>query len=524
MIGLLLGALTVTNVVLRDLGYPRGIAMPGTDPTTQLRFPVYPGLDRFRLSLPIELTPLDDPRSAIAVSVNGHRVVDRTLEALHGSPIQLDLPVTAAMGGALDVTVAAHIRNVSSACHAIDPLYLGARLGPLGSVSFEQQAAAAATSPATYAGRYAVIVAPNASNALQDRAVALAYQLHRTVDWRHADVIEAPVAVSDRRNVDPAQMQPPAQPDLPATDSISLQQLGTLNLAQSGSGEFTFAVPFSLAAFGGVPDTLVFHASLRTSAFENADRAHVDVLLNGIQINHFAIPAKGGLEQLRIPIDPHRLQGFNTLSLVAHYAPANVTCAHNPRLVASLEPSSVFRWSGHNRKHATVGQFLGMLSGRVVVLVEPSMHAAAFDVMNTIGSISGTLRALDIRPLDAGIPPGYDFAIVVAPEDPPVDLPDDTVFFTIHDGPTPSLHASVYGDPAVFSTLPGANRSALAASDGTVAAIDRSGTFLNLTAKQPQRQHPFGTRRQRNAAIIVLFALLLLVALMLVARRARSLS
>ena len=527
MIALVVGALaalTTTNVGLSELGYPRGIALFGSRPTVALRFPIYPGLERVSFSLPVTFTPLDDPRSTIDVRIGSRVVAHATVGALHGEPLRVSVPVTKEMGESVDLTVAADFRDLDASCHAIDPVHLGARLTPPGSVGFVQQAGAAASSLATYAGSYAVVVPPVAPDSASDRAIALAYQLHRLVDWRHVNVIETPQDAADRRNVDPATANTGAPLPAPATQrTATVASLGALNLKQSGVGALTFSIPFTLAPFGGNPRGLVFTALLHSSPLFPGDRASLSALLNGVEINRFGLSHKGGAQRFQIPIDTNRLLGFNTLSLVLHYVPANVTCAHDPHLDATLDPQSAFRWRDSSRGDLTVSEFLGMLSGRVAVLVDPTMRSAAFDVMNLLGSVSGNVRSLDVLAYAGSIPAGYDYVIVVAPEDAPVTLPADTVFFATEPGSTPRLDVSVVGDPNVFRALRGVETSGLIASMDTVIAVDRVGTVLHVTNARVLRR-PTGASPARTTAIIVVFVALLLIVLTLVARSARRYS
>ena len=77
---------TVSETIpFADFGYVDDVTMTGPEATFSIYIPVYPNLRSARLHLPLRISPVVDPRSAIQVSVNGTPIFAGTVRDRFGA-------------------------------------------------------------------------------------------------------------------------------------------------------------------------------------------------------------------------------------------------------------------------------------------------------------------------------------------------------------------------------------------------------------------------------------------------------
>lgn len=438
-----------------------------------------------------------------------------------------------------------------------------------------------------YDGRYAVTVAPNAADDLRRNAIALGYWLNQLERWRpvrltflsppqpntrtivvenasqdlavrngvlHASVrgIDLIAARAAASVVEPSTSGSAIIKGKTFTSPVTLDQLGIGTRTQKGAGQMKFPVGFTLGTFGDLPNTLHFTLELSHGPYRAGDRAAVTVLLNGAVVNGFTLSQAGKLERFDVPIDVHRLGGANSLDVTVEFIPSRQDCAGGqPSLTISLLGSSEFSWRGSAGFPPTIGEFFNQTAGHAELAIsDAALDPYAFVILDRLGAIDPNVTALSVRRLDASPDPNVRATIEVADPQALAGIPmaydpatgrivlkngaGKSVYDTTLDTPYGILQTLRLSDPALVVTyakspqaldaLGVASASELSSARYDVLLFNAKGiAFTNPgSAIAAQRKPPTPVRS--SWPLIVLFVILVAVALVLIARRARRVS
>ena len=491
-------------------------------------------------------------------------------------------------GKMLDVSVEAHLAVVSKPCPQFDPHALWMRVGPESRITIARDDAKPTTVNAffqTYDDAYAIELAQGAPDSDRLSALALGYWIHQVERWRRASATFLQPAKAPQRRivagefsrdlevrdgtlyVTPrgidlliAQRAPAVtvKPDeagfanveaAPARSPVTLDALGIGTRTQQGAGELTFPTGFTLGTFGGLPHGLHFHVDLSHGAYA-AGHAAVNVTLNGAVINGFLLSRAGGTQHYDVPIDDRRLGAANQLNVVVDYVPQD--CAH-AGVAVSLLGSSSFGWAGVAGYPPTIGEFFNESGGKLGVAVsDPKFDSDAFVLLDRLGQLDPHVGSIVASRYNGTSLTGVNAAIyVTSPEDlkevplswdpatGELRLSNDagkTVFTTqpgqaygqirALGGRVPSLVATYTksDSPQVLQTVANLSASQLSAARSDTLLFDARGIVYESSAKTViSRREPPSVLRT-SWPLFVAFGLVIVLALVLIARRARRVS
>ncbi|MBV8602885.1 MAG: cellulose biosynthesis cyclic di-GMP-binding regulatory protein BcsB, partial [Candidatus Eremiobacteraeota bacterium] len=307
---------TTLYVPFSEVGFQREIVLGrGGARTFTVFFPVFPELRSATLVLPMKISPIVDPKSSIAVSVQGVPVYTQSVRTLGLRPkIEVAIPFRPKLdAGGLQITISAHLFTLRERCEDDSDPNFWATIDPSGGwriVTDPGPPTDLADWFQSYDRHIAVVVPPNASDGLRYAAPRLAYALQKIPRWRSLaltmtdrdqprarnmllvggppdmrlqgnTVAVTPGGVAlirptlvrslQTKTVADATIDPPT-PN-PATKELTLSKLGMGDVTQSGTSEdISFAIPFQVADVRGLPEDLVFNLGLNHSITSNERR------------------------------------------------------------------------------------------------------------------------------------------------------------------------------------------------------------------------------------------------------------
>jgi hypothetical protein len=333
----------------------------------------------------------------------------------------------------------------------------------------------------------------------------------------------------------------------------SLQSLGIGTRTERGVGELNFPVGFSLGTFGGLPQNLQLHLDLAHGPYRSGDRAAVTILLNGAVVNGFSLSQQGKTEHYTVPLDDSRLGGSNRVEVSVEYVPGRETCAGaHATFSVSLLGSSSFSWRGVSDYAPTIGEFFNGLAGHAVVTIsDTALDPSAFALLDALGRIDPNVTALAVQrtagaPMADGVSGEIDVLAPQALGDLPVaydpatgrlHLTNDagkTIYAATLDHPSgiiqalrdkmPVLVMTYAVNPSVLESLRVVGASELSAAHYDVLVFnDRGIAYTNpgeLVAAKRQSADPV----RRSWPLFVIFAVVVIVSLIFIARRALRVS
>jgi hypothetical protein len=491
-------------------------------------------------------------------------------------------------GRMMDVSVEAHLTVGGKPCHEYDPKSLWMRVLPESRIAVDHTDAAPSTLAEffeDYDGNYAVDVAPGSSEQVRSSAIALAYWLHQLERWRQVTLsyLKAPsapvrtIVVGDAKtdlevrggtlHATPHGIELLLVRAAPTVSVISangvatikanaarspatLDALGVGTRTQRGAGDLKFPIAFALGTFGGLPHDLHFHLDLAHSSYRKGDRAAVAILLNGAAVNGFQLSERGGTQHYDVPIDEARLGAANVLDVVVEFVPEG--CAR-ASMSASLLGSSSLRWNGVNAYPPTIGEFFNESSGHMgVAISDPNLDGYAFTLLDRLGAIDPNLSQLTISPYE-GVPlTGVKEAVYVsapaALKEVPLAWDPASGDLNLSDDKGKSVFAAklgkVYGliralrdvipslvltytksaTPQALGALSRLSAAQLSAARSDLLLFDAQGIVYQSPAHAviAMRSPPSAIRA--SWPLFVLFGIIVIVALVLIARRARKVS
>jgi Bacterial cellulose synthase subunit len=588
------GRASTTSIPFADLGHQSDLTLVGPNPRFALFVPVYPQLRSVRIRIPLRFSPVMDRRSTVTVSVNDRIVATSTLESMGADP-EVDRTIDVPVGtrGALQIAVTGRFFEKGDVCFDLDTDNFWMTVGHTGTL-------AVVTSPPSrteyvrdflrdYSGRIAIVVPANAGGDVASQALRLAYFIHQANRWRHTSVSLLGHRDPDARNIVLGVSQKALEmrgadlyasgdgvailmrqlQELLVTDSVDSAATQTAELSDrrnqtfdamgfpsqtlTGTGELPFLIPLQFGRIGGMPENLQLHLALTHTPVLPEERAFVKVMMNGTLVRSFEFRGDGGQETYDVPIGRELLLASNDLRIVPTYFYRHNACKGSyPRMTATLLGNSSFSWDSVVRETETVGDFVNLASGRVVVLLgAPSDLHYAFSLLDGVGAVNTSIRDIDVKPYTGSIPDGYDYAIVVAaPEKLPtggLPLQPSAQNFSVRDRDTgavvytaryaqpfgvlqvdtrnsPTLYASYWKDPSVTAGLDRIDPAELAEQTGDVFMFDDERATYSTRAARTPRSAAVDPFKKSWPLILGVFILLLAAVLLLTARRARSAS
>jgi hypothetical protein len=438
-----------------------------------------------------------------------------------------------------------------------------------------------------YDGRYAVTVAPGSSDEVARGAVALGYWLNQLQRWRrvHLTFLEPPAGAA--RNIvvgnatgDLALRDGVLYATLHGIDLIAaraaraivsdsttgtanikgkiirspvtLEKLGIGTRTQKGAGQLSFPVDFSLGTFGDLPRGLRLRMELSHGPYHAGDRASVTVLLNGAVVNGFTLSQTGKTEYFEVPIDENRLGGANALSVVVEFIPSRQECAGGrPSITVSLLGTSSFSWEGTSDYQPTIGEFFNEASGHAEVAIsDPKLERYAFTILDRLGTIDPNLSRLTVRRYDApagdkvkeaiyvaapevlsGIPIAYDPAsgkllLKNGSEQPVYEASLDSPYGLIQTlrSEIPTLVVTYAKSPSALDSLVVAPAHELSGARYDVLLFNNLGIAYTNPGEILANKRKPPTPIRAAWPLIAFFVLVVVIALVLIARRARRVS
>jgi hypothetical protein len=580
------------ELALPVFGFSSGMTVTGTNPRFDLYVPDYRSARSMQVRFVLQVPEHVDGDGTVVVRVDGTPIGSASIDAIRkGASVGGTFAKFRGTGRMIDVSVETYLTvRASRSCQEYDPRSLWLRISPESAVTIVHSTAAPATVAEffqDYDGRYAVSLAPGAPDATRLAAIGLGYWLDQLERWRRVHltfeakpgeparaIVVVPSSTQDLAVRDGKLYATPHGIELIAAKGaqtivapgagggvvhrgaapqspVTLDALGIGTRTQTGSGDLTFPVSFTLGTFGGLPDGLHLHLLLSHGPYRAGDRASVSVMLNGAAINGFNLSQTGKTESYDVPLDANRLAGSNQLAVVVEFVPKNEECAGGrPAMAASVLGSSSFAWRGLSSFAPSIGEFFNGASGSVGVGVGANLDAAAFALMDRLGTVDTNVTGLDIRRYTGGELEGQHSEIYVAdpkslgalpiaydPATGRLTVSNDagkTVYQASLDVPSGILQSVRVDVPALVLTYA---KSAEALGDLRVVSFrelssagydvlvfnDRGIAYTNPPQMVADRRRP-PTPIRSSWPVFVLFGVLIVVALILIARRARRVS
>jgi hypothetical protein len=511
---------TVT-IPLSELGYRDGVTIAGGTPRFTLDVPHYASLRAAALQLELEVSQAADPDSTVTVSVNGVPAWTRPLVTIgNDAHVTIPLPLPPHQPRRrLFVTVSAALHGADTGCGAPQAGGLSMTVGP--ETALVVQAATGGSAAAffrDYRGNVDLV-----GTSADAGIVAVPYRIGRLEPWHRIDVAQVAAPEPGRRTIvladgartersgDVLRLSPQAFEALPALDasaqqrrpgSVSFADVGQRLTSQTGAGELTFDVPLAGSIVGGIPDHFHAHVVLAHSALPAPATATMQIVVNGTLVAARDLRRDAGTETLDTAVPRYIVGPSNDVRVIVASSTPDACRDGVPEMTASILGDSSFSWSGVDRFPPTVESFLTLLSGRVIVLVEPEFIHAATHFMGELGKLNAGIAQLDVQPYDGRVPPGYDYALIfTAPEklrDLAVPVHGEAGFAIVNPvdgtdalrvagddrmgtlqvgriGGTAFLAVSYHGDPSAVEAIDTVRASQLATQVASVSIIDANG-------------------------------------------------
>lgn len=579
-----------TQLTLADYGLGNGATVTGTNPRFDLYVPDYSSARRLHVAFKVQFSSIVADGGSITVRVDGSPIGTTTVGALRkGGTAGGVFEHFKGRGRVLDVSIEGQLGIRTGPCKSYDPNAFWMRVERGTTLTVEHTDAPPKTPPEffqNYDGAYAVLPAPGAPDEVRRSALALAYWIHQFQRWRRVRLSYDSVPAGPVRKIvvgesgeggdlavrDGVLYTTPRGVDLllvqaalrvaakERNDSVSLKNvalrspatldaMGVGTRTQRGAGDLSFAVPFALSVFGGLPYGLHAHLDLAHGSFDRADRAAVTVLLNGAVVNGFGLSSQGGTQHFDVPIDEHRLGPTNTLTATVEYAPHG---CQNVTLTVSLLGSSRLVWDGVAGYPPTIGEFFSEAAGKLGVAVsQPELYPYAFLLLDRLGSIDPNVSNVDVERY-AGTLSGYDDAAYVAapadikemplawdPATGNLRLTDDAgkTVFAAQVGaaygqfrsfraavPTLILTYTKTGDPQILNGLANLTPSQLGGARSDLLLFDAKHVVYESPANVVTAQRSPRSALFTSWPLIAGFGVVVVVALFFIARRARKVS
>ena len=578
----------VSQLPLAAYGFGGGVTVTGSDPRFDLYVPDYASARKMNVRFALVFSPIVDAKSIVTVTVDGAPIGNETVANLRkGATVGGTFANFTGNGRMLTVAVQAHLGVGGPLCHEYDPRAIWMRVAPSSAIAVERNDGQAPT-PAQffddYDGRFAVGTAAGAPRDVKNTAIALGYWLHQFERWRQIALFyqrETPDAkqivvgggspdlsvTHGVLHVTPHGLElliARAAPDVTVKtqDGIAtlkakrlhspatLDRLGIGTRTQRGTGDLTFPVSFALGTFGGIPHGLHAILELAHGAYEQGDRAAVTVSLNGAVINGFRLSPNGGTQRFDVPIDERWLDAANTLAVAVEYVPRG--CAR-ASMTASLLGSSVLRWNGVAQYAPTIGEFFNQATGTLGVAISgDDLDPSAFALLDRLGAIDPNLSRVIVRPYDGTAPQDVTETLYVATpmavKQPPMSWDPQTGALRLSDDAGKTVFSvqpgAAYGElrafrddvPSLLATYTKAHRPDALANVGALSAAQLSALNSELALFDARgivyRSSPHAILRARTPAsplkaswpLLLVFAAVVVVALILIAQRARRVS
>ena len=525
----------MVDIPLTTLGYTDGVTVAGVAPSVTFDLPRYASLQAAALHLELHVSEDADPSSTISVGVNGVTGYTRTLQEIgRDARLTIPLPVPPAGARLFSITVSGALRAAGDPCASGSSRRLFLRVGRDSALAVRTSDGGTAEAFfRDYRSRVAV------SGSGDPELAAVPYRIDRLEPWHRVDatlVAEPPrtgralvLASGSRtsRTGDVLRLSPEALGALPSPQGESPERRsGSVNFGDlrqhlgsaGGRGDIAFDVPLAGSITGGVPHRLAVHVSVAHSTMPPGARGTLQVLVNGVLAGARALSSDAATQTFDVAV-PQSIVGpsNNVRVLVATEIPP-AACAGAAPLTATLLDSSSFSWGYVDRRPPSIESFITALSGRVIVLVDPDFTRAAFHIMGEIGKMNAAIEQLDVRPYRAGIPAGYDYAIVFAPPSAlagyhlgvraaePVFAavnPTDgaTVFGATADtnvgllqlgeaAGTPLLAVTYHGSPASIALLEGVSAAQLTTQVADVSIVDERGVTTYDIGQKLRMHYP----------------------------------
>ncbi len=253
--------------------------------------------------------------------------------------------------------------------------------------------------------------------------------------------------------------------ETPKYSEISLKELGIKTATIKGMSNISFYIPFNLASFGGMPDTLYLRLNFAHTPAHQKDKMELRVYLNDTLIK--TIPLEGyGAKGIDIKIPSQELSyGHNSLvvNLVNFTSSDNCFGAVTQPVLTVFE-NSYFYWNSVNKRVKTIADFFKMVNGKVGLRIEDNkLLPLAVRILNMLPEVNKNINTVDIIEKEDE---NYDYILsFVKPEsnkglfevyDPvekrivfsaKYELP--FVYLVLRDLSTPELKVNLYGNPDV---------------------------------------------------------------------------
>ncbi|MEM5784720.1 MAG: cellulose biosynthesis cyclic di-GMP-binding regulatory protein BcsB [Candidatus Aenigmatarchaeota archaeon] len=181
-------------------------------------------------------------------------------------------------------------------------------------------------------------------------------------------------------------------------NKVSFKELGIKTSTIKGISNISFYIPFNLASFGGMPDTLYLRLNFAHTPAHQKDKMELRVYLNNALIK--TLPLKGyGTKEIDIKIPSRELSyGYNSLvvNLVDFISSDNCFGAVTQSVLTVFD-NSYFYWNSVNKRVRTISDFFKIIHGRVGLQIEDkNMMPLAVKLLNMLGNINKSIKSVVI--------------------------------------------------------------------------------------------------------------------------------
>ena len=433
---------------LPDLGYKDDVTLFGVNPEISFYMPIYKHLRGLDTAFKMRLPSVLDRRSSVSVYIDGTPVFTRTLQEIGFSPV-LNLPVRLSKGKNFSkITVKGTLFVSEDVCQDLPS-------GNLWMVLEKESFFKLSLTPSyqqiedffkDYEKRFHIVLPSHPNTRLS--AVSLPYTLHKIYPGENVTITFSDSPLDGVKNIVIGEFQTALalknntlylskegvsimENDLRQlflTENVisgeysrekdeektqmTFAELGQTSMTQTGLDDIVYTVPVKLSRLGGLPSHLSVRLIMSHTPMDSRGRGFLKVFLNGGLVKAFDLMGSGEVTTYDVALPKALPATTNFLSIVSSDS-EHGACKGSPSKTATLFDNSVLSWKYLQKKADTVSEFLNVLSGRVLLLVDQKeLGPYAMRLADKIGAVNQDIKTLDVQAWAGQVPDGYDYVIM----------------------------------------------------------------------------------------------------------------
>lgn len=191
---------------------------------------------------------------------------------------------------------------------------------------------------------------------------------------------------------------------------ISLRDIGFTTTTVKGIANLIVSIPFDTGLFSGMPDKLYLRLNFANSYPYEVDKLSLRIFLNDSLIKSMILE-DGGIKSIDVEIPVRLLSyGYNKLDVnLVNFVASDNCFGAITHSVLTVYDNSYFYWNAVKKEPKTIADFIKLLNGEVLVVLEDQrLIPVAVSLLNGLSEINKNIRRIDISQEEKD---GYDFII-----------------------------------------------------------------------------------------------------------------